>query len=163
MELSHENNDKSLILGSVPYWNLGTKYSTNISTKYSTEDTELFAELTELNSKLTFLEKKQIAVELNSLDIKMRKAVLFEAKERIATGTIRSPFGYLLGLIKRARCGDFKPYMINRASQPEQKLKNYPANSRHILSGRSEENSTGRKMSQQEQLKMLEQFRQMLS
>ncbi|WP_419852293.1 STY4528 family pathogenicity island replication protein [Actinobacillus pleuropneumoniae] len=122
MELSNENSDKSLILDSVPYRNSGTKYSTstNISTKYSTVGEEEL--LSGLDMKLTTLEKQQLAVEMNTLDAEMRKAVLFEVKERISSGSIRKPLGYLFSMIRRAKNGDFKPYMLNKATQHEKQV-----------------------------------------
>ncbi|MDP8189096.1 STY4528 family pathogenicity island replication protein [Pasteurella skyensis] len=163
MELRYKNDDKSLILGSVPYWNSGTKYSTNtnLSTKYSTDNNNKL--LSGLDIKLTQLEKKQVAIEMQDLDEETQKAVLFEIQERVANGSVRKPLGYLLGLIRRAKSGDFNPYMLNKNSQPIQKAHDNTRIKQNILSSRDNDKTKAEnRVSQKRQLEMLSQFTQMI-
>ncbi|OOF59758.1 STY4528 family pathogenicity island replication protein [Rodentibacter myodis] len=118
-ELSPENDDKSLILGSVPLRNsVGTQYSTStINTQYSTstktKHTEfIYSELAQF--KLSALEKQSIANEMMKLDQDTLQAVIFEAKQRIQDGKVAKPAGYLFNLVKRANSGEFKPYWLNK-------------------------------------------------
>ncbi|MDU8924288.1 STY4528 family pathogenicity island replication protein [Pasteurellaceae bacterium LIM206] len=135
MELSNNNRDNSLISDLVPYWNSGTKYSTDtdISTKYSTVGDNFFSGL---NMKLTTSEKQQLALEMSSLDAEMKKAVLFEVRERIASGMIRNPLGYLFTIIRRAKNGDFKPYMLNKVARNKPGNQTGTGNVRNFLPGR---------------------------
>ncbi|OOF78810.1 hypothetical protein BKG93_06150 [Rodentibacter ratti] len=119
-ELSHQNNDKSLILGLVPLGNsVKTQYSTStINTQYSTstERTEfIYSQLGQF--KLSALEKQSIANEMMKLDQETLQAVIFEAIQRIQDGKVLKPAGYLFNLVKRANSGEFKPYLLNKNRQ----------------------------------------------
>ncbi|MDC2825876.1 STY4528 family pathogenicity island replication protein [Rodentibacter pneumotropicus] len=119
-ELSHQNSDKSLILGLVPLGNsVKTQYSTStINTQYSTstERTEfIYSQLGQF--KLSALEKQSIANEMMKLDQETLQAVIFEAIQRIQDGKVLKPAGYLFNLVKRANSGEFKPYLLNKNRQ----------------------------------------------
>lgn len=119
-ELSHQINDKSLILGLVPLGNsVETQYSTStINTQYSTstERTEfIYSQLGQF--KLSALEKQSIANEMMKLDQETLQAVIFEAIQRIQDGKVLKPAGYLFNLVKRANSGEFKPYLLNKNRQ----------------------------------------------
>ncbi|KAE9539078.1 hypothetical protein HT665_04265 [Ursidibacter maritimus] len=116
MELSKRSNYNSLISKEVPNWNsVDCQYSTSTnSIKYSTS-TDLSLE----NLQLSILEKNTIAKELEGLSDELRKAVLFEAEQRISQGSVKKPVGYLTSLIYKAKAGLFKPYLINKSPQIE--------------------------------------------
>ncbi|MGX3020345.1 STY4528 family pathogenicity island replication protein [Ursidibacter sp. B-7004-1] len=116
MELSKKSNFNSLILKEVPNWNsVDCQYSTSTnSIKYSTS-TDLSLE----NLQLSILEKNTISKELEGLSDELRKAVLFEAEQRISQGSVKKPVGYLTSLIYKAKAGLFKPYLINKSPQIE--------------------------------------------
>lgn len=109
-ELGVGNEAKSLILGLVPERNAEhIQYSTyNNSIKYCTGLSNL---------KLSPLEKSIVEQELAQLDFETQTAVLFEAQERIAKGHIKKPAGYLISLLRKAKSGDFKPYLLNKSVQ----------------------------------------------
>ncbi|MFC1040817.1 STY4528 family pathogenicity island replication protein [Pasteurella multocida] len=135
MELSPEKDAKSLILGSVPKWNsVDSQYSTSTNNiKYST-GTDLSEDVSKQlgNLSLTRLELDTVHRALTDLTPEMREAVLFEAQQRIAEGNVKKPLGYLMSLIRRAKSGEFKPYLITKSVQTQtQPVK--VSGARHVL------------------------------
>lgn len=126
MELRQENTDKSLILSLVPNGNSDTQYSTSTNkNKYSTStdnDLQNFLTLTKLS--LSPLEKQQLTRALYDLPVDTQRAVLFEAQSRIASGSVRKPVGCLMGMIQKAKQGDFNPYLLNKSTQQNKLTEN---------------------------------------
>lgn len=116
-KLSHQNEDKSLILGLVPKGNSDST-STILNTKKSTV---LYDSLNCLN--LGKLETETVYLALNKLDKETAQAVLIEAEQRIHRGNIQNPLGYILGIIRRAQSGEFKPYWQNKRNQQSNQTK----------------------------------------
>ncbi len=138
MELSHQNEANPLILGLVPYRNPVEVHSTSTKStniKYSTS-TRDDSHLNDLDGfQLSALEKNSILSALQPLDDDTRKAILFEAKERISKGDIKKPAAYLFKIVQRAIAGEFKPYLINKAQQVEntQHYNKYPSRATKYL------------------------------
>ncbi|WP_460053165.1 STY4528 family pathogenicity island replication protein [Pseudomonas sp. H1_A05] len=63
-------------------------------------------------------ERQAVTVALNKLKPADRQAVLNEAGARCATGSVRKPAAYLMGLIQRALKGDFRPWAGQAESLP---------------------------------------------
>lgn len=116
-ELSHQDEDKSLILGLVPNGN-SESTSTVLNTKKSTV---LYDSLNCLN--LGKLETETVYRALNKLDKETAQAILVEAEQRIHRGNIQNPLGYILGIIRRAQSGEFKPYWQNKQNQQSNQTK----------------------------------------
>lgn len=116
-ELSQENHAKSLILGSVPNRNSANEqYSTGTKkNKYSTGTVPEKHLASLQNLHLTVAEIEIATQSIYQLDEPIQEAVLFEAQQRIAAGNIKKPMGYLMSLIRRAKSGDFNPYLINKS------------------------------------------------
>ncbi|SUB34483.1 Uncharacterised protein [[Pasteurella] mairii] len=51
---------------------------------------------------------------MEGLDLGLCQAILFEAGERLAKGTIKKPQGYLLSLVRKAHLGQFTPYLLEQ-------------------------------------------------
>ncbi|HDX0975843.1 STY4528 family pathogenicity island replication protein [Avibacterium paragallinarum] len=112
-ELSQEKQAKLLILGSVPLGNSANtsyKYSTVFINKYCTGT----AEEIDWTLNLTPFEKRTVAKAMEGLDLGLCQAILFEAGERLAKGTIKKPQGYLLSLVRKAHLGQFNPYLLEQ-------------------------------------------------
>ncbi|MFQ1049576.1 STY4528 family pathogenicity island replication protein [Avibacterium paragallinarum] len=112
-ELSQEKQAKSLILGSVPLRNSAStsyKYSTVFINKYCTGTPEEI----DWTLNLTPFEKRTVAKAMEGLDLGLCQAILFEAGERLAKGTIKKPQGYLLSLVRKAHLGQFNPYLLEQ-------------------------------------------------
>ncbi|HDX0980441.1 hypothetical protein E5134_10845 [Pasteurella multocida] len=112
-ELSQEKQAKSLILGSVPLGNsvnTSYKYSTVFINKYCTGTPEEI----DWTLNLTPFEKRTVAKAMEGLDLGLCQAILFEAGERLAKGTIKKPQGYLLSLVRKAHLGQFNPYLLEQ-------------------------------------------------
>ncbi|URL01443.1 STY4528 family pathogenicity island replication protein [Avibacterium sp. 20-126] len=112
-ELSQEKQTKSLILGSVPLRNsvdTSYKYSTVFINKYCTGTPEEI----DWTLNLTPFEKRTVAKAMEGLDLGLCQAILFEAGERLAKGTIKKPQGYLLSLVRKAHLGQFNPYLLEQ-------------------------------------------------
>ncbi|MDK9430406.1 STY4528 family pathogenicity island replication protein [Gallibacterium anatis] len=112
-ELSQEKQANSLILGSVPLGNSANtsyKYSTVFINKYCTGTPE------EIDWTLNLIpfEKRTVAKAMEGLDLGLCQAILFEAGERLAKGTIKKPQGYLLSLVRKAHLGQFNPYLLEQ-------------------------------------------------
>ncbi|WP_261764832.1 STY4528 family pathogenicity island replication protein [Avibacterium paragallinarum] len=112
-ELSQEKQANSLILGSVPLGNSANtsyKYSTVFINKYCTGTPEEI----DWTLNLTPFEKRTVAKAMEGLDLGLCQAILFEAGERLAKGTIKKPQGYLLSLVRKAHLGQFNPYLLEQ-------------------------------------------------
>lgn len=112
-ELSQEKQAKSLILGSVPLRNSAStsyKYSTVFINKYCTGTVEEI----DWTLNLTPFEKRTVVKAMEGLDLGLCQAILFEAGERLAKGTIKKPQGYLLSLVRKAHLGQFNPYLLEQ-------------------------------------------------
>lgn len=112
-ELCQEKQAKSLILGSVPLRNSAStsyKYSTVFINKYCTGTEEEI----DWTLNLTPFEKRTVAKAMEGLDLGLCQAILFEAGERLAKGTIKKPQGYLLSLVRKAHLGQFNPYLLEQ-------------------------------------------------
>ncbi len=138
MELCHQHEANPLILGLVPYRNYVEVHSTSTKStniKYSTS-TRDDSHLNDLDGfQLSALEKNSILSALQPFDDDTRKAILFEAKERISKGDIKKPAAYLFKIVQRAIVGEFKPYLINKAQQVEntQHYNKYPSRATKYL------------------------------
>ncbi|WP_174674052.1 STY4528 family pathogenicity island replication protein [Pasteurella oralis] len=118
-ELSKKNADKSLILGLVPNRNSAIQYSTSTyKDQYSTSTEHITNELD--NFPLSHLEKQTISNMMGCLPEETRRAVIFEANARIKNGDIKKPAGYLFNLVKRAKNGEFTPYLMNKAQKKQE-------------------------------------------
>ena len=112
-ELSQGKQAKSLILDSVPLRNSVNatyKYSTVFINKYCTGTPEEI----DWTLNLTPFEKRTVAKAMEGLDLGLCQAILFEAGERLAKGTIKKPQGYLLSLVRKAHLGQFNPYLLEQ-------------------------------------------------
>ncbi|MDH2924830.1 hypothetical protein EV693_10246 [Nicoletella semolina] len=112
-ELCQEKQAKSLILGSVPLRNSAStsyKYSTVFINKYCTGTVEEI----DWTLNLTPFEKRTVVKAMEGLDLGLCQAILFEAGERLAKGTIKKPQGYLLSLVRKAHLGQFNPYLLEQ-------------------------------------------------
>lgn len=120
MELSTQNQDNPLILQAVPNRN-SAPYSTKYS-KYSTgteNQGDVLLEPALLKFKLSRLEQQQLTVAMQELDNETRQAVLLEAEQRIGSGAVKKPAGYLFSLIRKARNGEFNPYYRQKAVEKQ--------------------------------------------
>ncbi len=112
-ELRQEKQANPLILGSVPLGNsvnIPYKYSTVFINKYCTGNPEEI----DWSLKLNAFEKQSIAKAMEGLDLGLCQAILFEAEQRLAKGTIKKPQGYLLSLVRKAHLGQFNPYLLEQ-------------------------------------------------
>ncbi|WKS97492.1 STY4528 family pathogenicity island replication protein [Gallibacterium anatis] len=112
-KLSQEKQANPLILDSVPLGNsvnIPYKYSTVLINKYCTGNSEEI----DWPLKLNAFEKQSIAKAMEGLDLGLCQAILFEAEQRLAKGTIKKPQGYLLSLVRKAHLGQFNPYLLEQ-------------------------------------------------
>lgn len=68
--------------------------------------------------RLSPSEQHACSLALSKLPIDMRQPVLNEAQARCASGSVRKPAAYLLGLIQKALTGDFKPWAAVVETEP---------------------------------------------
>lgn len=68
--------------------------------------------------RLTPTERQAANLSLAKLDAGIRQAVLDEAGIRCASGSVRSPCRYLMGLIQKALKGDFNPWVTTQTPRP---------------------------------------------
>lgn len=114
MELSANNNDKSLKVGRVPLGNsVEAQYSTSTIRKYKYSTVETGELCLPKNIHLTQLEKNTLLDKVAGLDRELCQSVFKEAECRIArdANKIRNPKAYLFNLIRLAQEGKFKVFL----------------------------------------------------
>lgn len=165
MELSQEKVANPLNLLAVP--NRNSVSTVQYSTKYSKYSTGTLSEdvSTTLGKLgLSKLEQQQLAQAMLVLDVDTQKAILLEAEQRIQSGSVKRPAGYLFSLIKKAQSGAFNPYFQYKAQQIEterhQATSVTRASAKRILPEKTVHRSTEK---QQHGLAMIRQLAQSIS